>query len=104
MAREVKWLPGAIDDLHSIAEHIAADSPAHAAAVVARVISLAAELARFPLSHRRVPKWNDENIRQRIVYSFRLIFRVRANRVDILAIIHGARLLPAELRDRSYDA
>ncbi|MFN0137367.1 MAG: type II toxin-antitoxin system RelE/ParE family toxin [Phycisphaerae bacterium] len=102
MAYEVTWLPGAIDDLDAIAAYIAVDSPAHAAAVVTRMLASAADLAIFPLSFHRVPEWNDDAVRQRVVYSYRLMFRVReeAQEIEVLAVIHGARLLPDELRDR----
>ncbi len=55
-----------------------------------------------PLSYRRVPEWNDDAVRQRIIYSYRLIFRVLhdARRIEVLAVIHGARLLPDEIHER----
>jgi toxin ParE1/3/4 len=102
MAYQVAWLPGAIEDLDAIAAYIAVDSPAHAAAVVARTLACAADLARFPFSCRRVPEWDDNAVRQQTVYSYRLIFRVRedSQRIEVLAIVHGARLLPDEIHDR----
>jgi plasmid stabilization system protein ParE len=102
MAYQVTWLPGAIDDLDAIAAYIAADSPAHAASVVQRMLESAAGLANFPFAYRRVPEWNDDAVRERILYSYRLIFRVRreAGLIEILAVIHGARLLPDDLRER----
>ena len=101
MAYQVTWLPAAIDDLDAIAAYIAADSPAHAAAVVAHTLDCASELVRFPQSYRRVPEWDDDAIRQRIVYSYRLIFRICDEVIEVLAVIHGARLLPDEIRDRT---
>jgi toxin ParE1/3/4 len=102
MAYQVSWLPGAIDDLDAIAAYIAADSPAHAAAVVARMLSCAAELPLFPRSHRCVPELADGRVRERDVYSYRLIFRVREaeQSIEVLAVVHGARLLPDEIRER----
>jgi toxin ParE1/3/4 len=102
MAYQVTWLPGAIEDLDAIAAYIAADSPAHAAAVVARTLACAADLALFPFSNRRVPEWDDNAVRQQTVYSYRLVFRIREapQLIEVLAIIHGARILPVELRDR----
>ena len=47
-----------------------------------------------------VPEWDDDAYRQRIVYGYRLIYRLRGDRVEILAVIHSARLLPDGLRDR----
>ncbi|TWT42084.1 Plasmid stabilization system protein [Phycisphaerae bacterium RAS1] len=100
MARQVRWVSEAIDDLDAIAAYISRDSPTHAAAVVSRMIAAAAELALFPLSCRRVPEWDDDAVRQRIVYSYRLIFRIKGDVIEILAVIHGARMLPDDTRDR----
>ncbi|MBI5864410.1 MAG: type II toxin-antitoxin system RelE/ParE family toxin [Planctomycetes bacterium] len=102
MDYHVTWLPGAIDDLGAIAEYIGADSQAHAASVVMRILDSVIELPRFPRSHRRVPEWPDENVRQRIVFNYRVIFRVcdEIATIEVLAVIHGARLLPDELRER----
>ena len=102
MADQVSWLPGAIDDLDAIAAYIAADSPAHAAAVVARMLTCAAEFPLCPRSYRRVAELDDDGIRERDVYSYRLIFRIReaAQSIEVLAVVHGARLLPDEVRER----
>lgn len=98
MARQVIWLPTAIADLDAIACYIAADSTAYAASVVDEMLSTAARLADFPELGRRVPEWNDDRIRERVVYSYRLIYRLTAEAVQILAVIHGARILPDQPR------
>lgn len=61
------------------------------------------EAAPFPRAARRVPELDDDDIRERMVYSYRLIYRIRekGQGIDVLAVIHGARLLPNEIRERS---
>lgn len=68
--------------------------------MTARVLSEARLLADFPELGRCVPEWNDEQVRERLVYSYRLIYRLGGPDVLILAVIHGSRQLPAEVRDR----
>jgi addiction module RelE/StbE family toxin len=97
---EVVWLAQALDDLDAIAEYIVADSTRYAAAVVERFLTAAQDLAQFPRMGPSVPEWNDPSYRQRIIYSYRLIYRLREDRAEILAVIHGARLLPDDLRLR----
>ena len=97
---EVVWLSEALDDLDAIAEYIAADSPRYAAAVVEKFLAASGDLSQFPRMGPAVPEWDDETYRQRIVYSYRLIYRLRGDRVEILAVIHGARQLPEDLRSR----
>lgn len=100
MAYQVTWLPGAIDDLNSIANYIAPDSPVHAASVVSRMLASATEASLLPYSCGRVQECEDQCVRQRIVFSYRLIFRIHESRneIEVLTVIHGARLLPEEFR------
>jgi len=35
----------------------------------------------------------DKNVRERFVYSYRLIYRIKGYTITILAVIHGKRLL-----------
>jgi plasmid stabilization system protein ParE len=50
-------------------------------------------LARFPQAGRKVPEFDDENIRELVVYSYRIIYRLREDEVLIVAVIHGKRVL-----------
>ena len=93
MAHRVVWAERAYQDLESIANYIADDSPAYARAVAKDIIQQTRTLTRFPRSGRKVPEFDDENIRELIAYSYRIIYRLDQNEVLIAAIIHGKRLL-----------
>jgi len=56
-------------------------------------LTLTGSLADFPLAGRKVPEFDDENIRELIAYSYRIIYQVAADEVTIAAVIHGKRLL-----------
>jgi plasmid stabilization system protein ParE len=90
----VAWSPEALEDVEAIAAYIARDSAFYASAVVERMLATARNLAHFPFSGPITPEWNDETIRERLVYSYRLIYRVNAEEstVTIAAVIHGRRL------------
>jgi toxin ParE1/3/4 len=100
MAHQVAWLRTAAEELDEIASYIAQDSPRYAGIVAEKILSAARELAEFPNMGGIVPEWNDGSLRQRIVYSYRLIYRVKNERIEVLAVIHGARLLPGSVRRR----
>ena len=101
MARKVIWLREAVRDLEEIGNYISRDSEAYATNVVKRLYNAAVELKRFPGLGRRVPEWDDERYRERIVYNYRLIYRVVSkDRIEILAFIHGGRLLTGSVRKR----
>ncbi len=73
MAHRIGWSRRALRDLEAIAEYITADSPTYAGIVVKKIVSETKILARFPRSGRKVPEFDDENVRELIVYSYRII-------------------------------
>ena len=93
MDLEVKWSPEASEDLESIAEYIARDSEYYARAVVTEILSVSRSLPEFPQVGRVVPEIGDEHIRERFIYSYRLVYRIEPKRILIVAVIHGKRLL-----------
>jgi plasmid stabilization system protein ParE len=89
----VVWSPEALDDVEDIAGYIARDSVFYAAAVVEKMLAAASGLGQFPQSGRIVPELNQPDIRERFVYSYRLIYRIEPARILVTAVIHGRRLL-----------
>jgi plasmid stabilization system protein ParE len=97
MDREVVWSLLATADLESIVEHIFRDSEFYAAAVARELVAAARSLATFSERGRVVSEYDDPAVREIIVRRYRLIYRVRSDRVEVLRIIHGARQLPPTL-------
>src|SRR6266436_5820416 len=93
MAYRVVWSPRALDDVDSIASYISRDSTFHASAVVTKIIRATRTLRRFPFSGRVVPEFEDGALRERFVYSYRIIYRVHDGTVTVAAIVHGNRIL-----------
>jgi toxin ParE1/3/4 len=101
MAAKIIWLREALADLEDIGKTIDANSPAYSTIVVTKLYDATQDLALFPRMGRRVPEWDDDRYRERIVYSYRMIYRIVSDeRIELLAFIHGARLLPDEIRER----
>jgi toxin ParE1/3/4 len=93
MAHRVVWSRRASQDLEAIADYIATDSPTYAGIVVKKVVHQTKLLSRFPRSGRKVPEFDNENIRELLVYSYRVIYRLEEREVVIAAVIHGKRML-----------
>jgi toxin ParE1/3/4 len=93
MAHRVGWSRRALSDLEGIAEYIAADSPTYARNVIKKILSQTRMLAQFPRSGRIVPEYDHENVRELIVYSYRIIYQLQENEVVIAAVVHGRRSL-----------
>lgn len=96
MAYRVVWSPRAVEDLEAIAQYIAVDSGIYAAAVVKKILITTRHLSRFPFAGRVVPEFADENLREWLVYSYRVIYRVENDTVTIATIVHGKRLLNSQ--------
>ena len=94
MDREVVWSLLATADLESIVEYICRDLESYAAAVARELVAAARSLATFSERGRVVSEYEDPAVREMIVRRYRLIYRVRSDRVEVLRIIHGARQLP----------
>jgi toxin ParE1/3/4 len=77
MAHRIVWSPRAAKDLESITDYIAADSPTYAGAVLKNIVNQTRMLARFPRAGRMVPEYDDENLRELIVYNYRVIYRLQ---------------------------
>ena len=93
MVRQVVWSDQALADLANIKSHIELQSPGNAREVVDRIAVEGDKLGDYPHAARQVPELHDPDRREKIVFKWRVIFRVEPNQVRILRIVHGARPL-----------
>ena len=59
--------------------------------MVDRLTRRSQQIADFPLSGRRVAEYEMDQIREVIEGPYRIIYHIRADQIDVLAVIHGAR-------------
>jgi len=88
----VRWTAPAKRDLKKIHAFIAEDSKIYAKKVSQDIIAATEKLNQFPEIGRMVPELEEPNIRELIVYSYRLVYEIKSKNVDILTIIHGKRV------------
>jgi len=87
----VKWSVPAKNDLKQIHDFIAKDSKYYARKVIQDIVAKTETLNDFPESGRVVLEISDQNIRELLVYSYRLVYEISGRGIGILAIIHGRR-------------
>ena len=95
MAYEIEWADSAIAGLLEAIEYISRDSPSYAASLAVHAERTASTLNEFPNRGRRVREYNDSNVREVLVSSYRLIYRVGESVVSVIAFVHTARDLTA---------
>jgi addiction module RelE/StbE family toxin len=88
----IVWAPQAIEDVEAIRAYVSRDSVRYADLLVERIVSAVSRLERNPLSGRVVPEVGDASIREVIHGSYRIVYRVRLDVVEIATVFHGARL------------
>ncbi len=93
MGVRIIWSPEAAEDLEQIKNYIARDSDYYAKSVVKKILEASKSIGSFPYSGRIVPEINDSRVRERIIYSYRMIYKIRKESILIIAIIHGKRLI-----------
>lgn len=49
------------------------------------------------MSGRSVPEYEADDIREIIENPYRIIYRIKSDQIDVLAVIHCAQLLPEHL-------
>ena len=93
MAYQVVWSDASIDDLIAIGEYIERDSPFNSKMVVSKFYELISRYGKFPRAATIVPELKSDIYRHRLVYGWRVIFRIDdANElIVIVAILHSKR-------------
>ena len=88
------WSPRALADLDAACEYIARDSAQYAYLFAERVVAVIETIPQQPWLGAVVPEYRQEELRERLFQNYRIVYRVHDDRVEIVAIVHAARLLP----------
>lgn len=87
----VHWTETAQGHLRAIHRYIAQDSVEYARRMVDRITRRSQQIADFPLSGRKVPEFQSDQIREIVEGAYRVIYRLKTDQIDVLAVIHSAR-------------
>ena len=91
---KVHWTNTALDQLQSIHDYIACNSPYYAKRMVDRITRRSIQISRFPLSGRKVPEYDIGQIREVLEADYRIIYYIKSDGIDVLAVFHGSQSLP----------
>jgi toxin ParE1/3/4 len=93
---EVVWTDEALADVERARAFVARESARGAQTVLRQIRDAVRQLRDHPRSGRIVPEFDDPVYRDVIAGRYRVIYRLDAdeNRVRIMMVVHGSRLLP----------
>jgi len=87
---KVHWTETAENHLEAIHNYIAQTSSEYAKNMVDRLTRRSQQISDFPLSCRRVPEYDADQIREMIEGQYRIIYHIRPGQIDVLCVIHSA--------------
>lgn len=83
----------ALADLVAIAAHMAADNPVAVVRWTDALVDATDSLAAHPQIGRQVPEFGRNDLRELIVRNYRTVYRLTANRIEIVTVFEGHRLM-----------
>ncbi|MDB4952053.1 MAG: plasmid stabilization system [Gemmatimonadetes bacterium] len=89
----IAWSPRAIGEAQEIADYIAAERPGAATMWLRGLGPAVSRLASFPRSGRVLEASREDTPEQReVLYgTYRIIYRILPDRIEILAVVHTRR-------------
>ena len=87
----VHWTDTAQGHLDAIHDYIAQNSPEYAQRMVDRLTRRSQQIGDFPRSGRVVPEYQLEQIREVIEAPYRIIYYIKPDQIDVLAVLHAAQ-------------
>ena len=91
MALQITWSPKAASHLEQICEYIAQDSRVYARIFAEKVFAILHTTAQFPASGRVVPEFDRPALREKIFGNYRIVYRLKPEKLEVVAICHGAK-------------
>jgi plasmid stabilization system protein ParE len=88
---KVYWTEQARSHLRAIHDYVALTSSDYARNTVDRLTRRSEQLGIFPRSGHIVPEFDIDPVREVLEGSYRIIYAIEEDRIDILAVIHGSR-------------
>ena len=87
---KVYWTATAERHLDMIYEYIAQGSKIYALRTINNITNKSIQIGQFPFSGRKVPEYNMDQIREIFFGPYRIIYHIKSEQIDILAVIHSA--------------
>ena len=93
---KVVWSEQALSRLIEIQDFITQANPHAAEALVHKIVERGDGLSRFPEMGRMVPELPGSDMRELIEGRYRIVYRARGKRIEIITVFEGHRRFPAD--------
>lgn len=69
-----------------------------ALSVIERLVRRSMQIGEFPHSGREVPEYRREEVREILDRPYRILYRIKHDHIDVIAVMHYRQLLPDDLK------
>ena len=92
----IEWSDAATCQLMAVRDYLGKSSPRYARRLVGKILDSVVILDRMPYFGAEVPEYGSPQIREIFYDPYRIIYRVRPDKVQIVSVIHARRQLPKD--------
>lgn len=89
----VNWTEAALADIQAVEGYIGRRSRQYARGMVERIFARSELLSSHPRLGPMVPEYGEESLRELFEDPYRIVYRIRGELIDIVAVIHSSRRL-----------
>lgn len=100
---KVTWSKESLQQLIQIEQFISRDNPERAVQFINRLIDRAEKIKDYPYQGRIVPEFSLNEIREVFEKSYRIVYRISENQIEILTVFEGHKLLKSSKISRSSE-
>lgn len=90
---QITWSLTALLRLIEIEDFISMDNPLQAEKFILRLINRGESVKDFPYRGRLLPEFSNNEIREVFEKSYRIVYKIRDEHVEILTVFEGYQLL-----------
>ena len=96
---KLHWTQEAIDRLEAIKAYIAEHNKSAAEAEIRKIVLRSYQLTIAGHLGREVPEYQNPVVREILERPYRIIYRLREDRIEILSVMHYRQVLPSDLKE-----
>lgn len=90
----IRWSEAALLDIDEICADVSQKRPENAEIMADKIANAVQALLDDPYIGRKIPEYNQEHLRERIVDGYRILYRIRPDLIEVVAIFSGRNRLP----------
>jgi plasmid stabilization system protein ParE len=90
----IHWSDAALLDIDDVCIYVSQQKPENAEIMAEKIEKAVEGLLYDPYIGRKIPEYNQEHLRERIVDGFRILYRLTPEAIEIIAIFSGRNKLP----------